>query len=77
MVQSLPLQSQQSRGDFHHFAHLRIILPIVFPPLVSALPGLIIFPGHFSNRFARRLVGFMWQVTSLQNCPANTAVMCT
>lgn len=23
MVQSLQLQSQQSRGDFHHFVHLK------------------------------------------------------
>lgn len=29
MVQSLPLQSQQSRGDFHHFAHSRIAFPLL------------------------------------------------
>lgn len=30
MVQSLQLQSQQSRGDFHHFVHLKDTLPIHF-----------------------------------------------
>lgn len=30
MVQSLQLQSQQSRGDFHHFVHLKDTLPIYF-----------------------------------------------
>lgn len=46
MVQSLQLQSQQSRGDFHHFVHLRIILPIVF------------FPGFHiskSNKFSQMI----------------------
>lgn len=28
MVQSLQLQYQQSRGDFHHVGHLKDILPI-------------------------------------------------
>lgn len=32
MVQSLQLQSQQSRGDFHHFVHLKDTLPIHFSP---------------------------------------------
>lgn len=53
MVQSLQLQSQQSRGDFHHFVHLRIILPIVFLSLVSTYQNLIILLRHFSNRLLR------------------------
>lgn len=30
MVQSLQLQSQQRKGDFHHCVHLKDTLPIVF-----------------------------------------------
>lgn len=37
MVQSLQLQSQQSRGDFHHFVHLKDTLPIHFFPLLPRI----------------------------------------
>lgn len=32
MVQSLQLQSQQSRGDFHHFGHLKDPAKFIFSP---------------------------------------------
>lgn len=79
MVQSLQLQSQQSRGDFHHFVHLRIILPIVFLSLVSTYQNLIIFLRHFSNRLLRGscdLCGKL-HLSKMLNCTTNTMAICT
>lgn len=50
MVQSLQLQSQQSRGDFHHFVHLKDILPIVFFfPLRPMITIYTVKYRHFSQ----------------------------
>lgn len=84
MVQSLRLQSQQSRGDFHHVVHLRIILPIFFfsfiLSLVATHQNLIIFLRHF---FSDRLLQGSFDLcgklhlSNVLNWTTNTGLVCT
>lgn len=67
MVQSLQLQSQQSRGDFHHCVHLKDILPIL-----SFLLFFVIVLGSIICTVEEKCIA---QLKNRYNCERNAATI--